>query len=109
MSAPESLRDEVAVVIEGAFCVISGSSRTCEIHEERTEGGRCPRTLSAADTLLASPALARVIREAKAQAWDEGRREFERIEDTGGYASCVTGDHGQRHANPYRNQPNHQE
>lgn len=28
-----------------------------------------------ADALLASPALARVIREAKAEAWDEGHRD----------------------------------
>ena len=51
------LRDEAAAVLEDAFCVISGSGRTCEIHEERTEGGRCPRALSAADALLASPVL----------------------------------------------------
>lgn len=47
------LRDEAAAVIEDALCVISGSGRTCEIHEERTDGGRCPRALSAADALLA--------------------------------------------------------
>lgn len=72
MSATESLRDEVAAVIEDAFCVISGSGRTCEIHEERTEGGRCPRALSAADALLASPALDRMVREARALGWDVG-------------------------------------
>lgn len=59
------LRDEAAAVIEDALCVISGSGRTCEIHEERTEGGRCPRALSAADALLASP------------VWEHGRSEAE--------------------------------
>ena len=31
--------------------------------------------LDITDALLASPALARMIREAKAEAWDEGRRD----------------------------------
>ena len=51
-------------------------------HEER--GGCCvdpwpcdnaPAIYAVADALLASPALARVIRKAKAEAWVEGRRD----------------------------------
>ena len=48
-----------------------------------------------ADTLLAPPALARVVREAKAEAWDEGRRSA---------GICLPTNPPKSPTNPYRDQ-----
>lgn len=62
-------------------------------------------TLHVADALLASPALARVIREAKAEAWDEGafaglenQKEVLRI----AHWSHIGRSEPRLHVNPYR-------
>lgn len=103
MSAPESLRDEVAAVLaEHARSDWSDSTFACTGCRQRFEretqaeweslttreqqmeyrerlGAHIKPDWSlaeyhqhVADALLASPALARVIQEAKAEAWDEG-------------------------------------
>lgn len=58
-----SAREELAAVLAKGF----------QCHE--IDCCAYAESLRLADALLASPALARVIREAKAEAWDEGRRD----------------------------------
>lgn len=68
MSAPESLRDEVTAALAGQAVRVQVVSVGTAVGFLRAESA-----LHLADALLASPALARVIREAKAEAWDKGR------------------------------------
>ena len=110
MSAPESLRDEVAAVLaehHEDYDDDCGTYYGCSCgwdNETVDHNTGYPEHL--ADALLASPALARVIREAKAEAWDEGQ--------AGGYI-CAQGyhAHGDGHGpdpwdcdcpNPYRDE-----
>lgn len=91
-----TLRDEVAAVIRGYFKEPNGYT-LIEVTIRDTDAFAD----ALADILIASPALARVIREAKAEAWDEGYR-----------AGC---DDGHDHArgltagrpNPYREDVDH--
>ena len=103
MSAPESLRDEVAAVLAehaivaaqqprqgitqtvpelAVLCVVCGWMATSDHAAHLT------------DALLASPALARVIREKQAEAWDEGFGDGSRQD--------AEGDDGPQFSNPYR-------
>ena len=81
MSAPESLRDEVAAVLAehllrrvtcGDEWIWECAAPECVWMDSRDPEGLDGHRTHLADALLASPALARVIREAKAEAWDEG-------------------------------------
>lgn len=79
MSTPESLREELAAMLAehrevydsdyGLYCVCfcGWDNGTVEHNHGYAD--------HLADTLLASPALVRVIRVAKAEAWVEGRRD----------------------------------
>ena len=86
MSAPESLRDEVAAVLAEHRADVTSYDATdlCGCWCGWGTSDWDALHLHVADALLASPALARVIREAKAEAWDEGQ--------AGGYI-CAQGYH----------------
>ena len=96
--------EELAAVLAGPRFVPHGRDESGEWGEHVYVSQQLADAL--ADALLASPALARVIREAKAEAWDEGQ--------AGGYI-CAQGyhAHGDGHGpdswdcdcpNPYRDQ-----
>ena len=87
-SAPD-LRDEVAAVLAEHA---SDGWGECVCSEYVLE---VPYAQHLADALLASPALARVIREAKAEAWDEGAAK-------GAEVGMDAIDLNPMHANPYR-------
>lgn len=99
-------REELAVELGIAGGVARGIPRL-EIdrtlrHDPALRATYIARNVHLADALLASPALAQVTREREKAAWDKGFRRA--CLGHGGYTSCATGDHGQQHANPYRDQ-----